>query len=100
MDLASVLLFIFIAVVIYIILKFVVSPLIRVIISVAIILLLIYIASRFFGFSTDTAFGPYGKFLNIKYWPYSNLVTGYIDMAVGQIINFYNYLISILPKST
>lgn len=98
MDLASIILFIFIAVVIYFIFKFLVSPLIRVVISVIIILLLIYIASKFFAFDVNTAFGPYGHFLNIKNWPYSSLVTPYIDSTVQQIINFYNYLVSNLPK--
>ena len=99
MDIVTILVFIILAIVVYLILKFIVSPLIRIAISLATILILIYIFSHFFAFNPETAFGPYGKFLDIKNWPYANILTNFIDKYINQAIDLFKYLTGNLTKA-
>ena len=98
MDIATILLFVAITVVVYFILKFIVSPLIRIIICFVVILILIYILSHFFAFSPETTFGTYGKYLDIKNWPYANILTSFLDKYINQAVDLFKYLTGNLPK--
>lgn len=98
MDIYSIILFVVIAVVIYLIFKFIVSPLLRLLFGLVVVLVIFYVAVKFFNFDMSGIFGQYGKFVDISKWPYSNYVTVYIDMVVNKIIDFYKHIVSNLPK--
>lgn len=98
MDTASILVFVVVIIIVYLILKFIVSPLIRILFSFIVVLIIIYILSHFFGFNAEASFGPYGKYLDIKNWPYANILTDFIDKYINQAITFFKYLVGKLPK--
>jgi hypothetical protein len=60
MDFASVIGIIIAVAIIYLFIKFVVSPVLRVVFGIIIFLILIYLLQRFFGFNLNQIFDPFG----------------------------------------
>jgi len=64
--------------------KFVVNPLIKAVLGIAIFLILIYVLKRVFNLDLTKAFGPFGPYLDLNNWG-SN-----ISWLLTPINNFIN----------
>jgi hypothetical protein len=91
MDFASIIGIIIAVVVIYLFIKFIVSPVLRVAFGVIIFLILIYILQRFFGFNLNQVFGPFG--INLDW------ILNPTDYFVNQAQNFLNNIWQNIPKT-
>ena len=89
MDLASIITIVVGAIIIYFVIKFVVSPLIKAIAGIIALLLLIYIIQYFFGFNLDRFFGPLATYLDITKW----------GINLSWLLNPLNYYLNkFIPK--
>jgi hypothetical protein len=72
---------------IYLFVRFIVSPVIRIVLGVVIFLFLIYILQKFFGFNIDNALAPFGISLNLNKWITGlNWVFSPLDYYMNKII--------------
>jgi hypothetical protein len=71
MDITSLILIVVIVVAIYLFIKFVVSPVVKIILGIIIFLILIYLLQRFFGFNLDQILTPFGISLNLSKWNFN-----------------------------
>jgi hypothetical protein len=95
MDLTSLIAIVIAVIVIYLFIKFVVSPVLRVIFGIIVFLVLIYILQRFFGFNIDQVFTPFGI-----HFGKTNLdwMAGPVNYCINQIKNLLNHLWNNIPK--
>ena len=68
MDTGSILAIIITSVLIYFLIRFVLSPIIKAILAIIVFLLLIYIIQYFFNFDMNRFFGPFAVYLDITKW--------------------------------
>jgi hypothetical protein len=68
MDFAPIITIIISLIVVYFFIKLIVSPLIKVIIGIAVFLIMIYLLQHFLNFDVSKSFGPFGKYLDLKNW--------------------------------
>lgn len=81
------------AFVIFLFIKFVVSPVIKVILGVIIFLFLIYLLQRFFGIGLDKILAPFGISLNLDRWSSAiNWIFSPLDGYIQQLKNLANFV--------
>jgi len=68
MDFAPIITIVVSLVVVFFFIKLVVSPLVKVIIGIAVFLIMIYLLQHFLNFDVSNSFGPFGKYLDLKNW--------------------------------
>jgi hypothetical protein len=91
MDTTSFIEIIIVIIVAYFLIKFIVSPLIKVIFGIAIVLIILHLLQRFLGFNIDTFLSQFGINLNLNSWLLNfNWLFGSIDNLIDQIKNFIN----------
>ncbi|MCX6718528.1 MAG: hypothetical protein NTY81_02935 [Candidatus Staskawiczbacteria bacterium] len=101
MDSTSLIAIIIAIIVIYLFIKFVVSPVLRIIFGVIIFLILIYLLQRFFGLNLDEIFAHFGISLNSSKWgPSLNWLLSPVNYCTDQIISFFNFIWKNVPKSS
>ena len=85
--------------VVYFLIKFIVSPILKIVVGIISILVIVFLLQRFFGFNIDNVLAPLGINLNLNSWiskfnwifaPFN----GYIDQAKG----FISFISSNIPK--
>jgi len=100
MDITSLVEIGIVVIVIYFFIKFIVSPIARLILGIIIVLVTIYLLQRFFGFDTAKIFGPFAKYLDINNLGVNlNWILGPTNYYIDQIKNFLNLIWSNFPKS-
>lgn len=97
-DINSIIAVIVVVAIIYILVKFIVSPVIKIITGVVILLLIIYILQNFFNFNFEQL-GPYGKYLDVRLWV-NNFGSwiGSLTKYIEQISSFSKTLLDNVPK--
>jgi len=101
MDLTSLIQIAIVVVVVYFLLKFVVSPIIKIIVGIISVIILIYILQRFFGFDIDKVLAPFGVSLNSGKWGFSfDWILGPLNYYIDKIKEFVVFIFGNLPKST
>jgi hypothetical protein len=100
MDLTSIIIVVIVIAVVYLFIKFIVSPLMKLIAGVLIFVVLIYVLQRFFNLNLNQL--PFGESLNFNKWISSfnwitNLLSGYINSAKTFFDTFIKGL-SIIKK--
>jgi len=97
MDLTSIIAIIIGIAVIYLFIRFIVSPVIRVIIGIIIFLTIIYFLQRFFGFDANKVLEPFG--INLSKWGINiNWILEPINYYVNLIWNFLSKAWQNIPK--
>jgi len=100
MDLTSIIEIAVIVVVIYFFLKFIVSPVIKVIVGIIIFLVLIYLLQRFVGFNIDQILAPFGISFKSSTWGLNfNWLSNPIGYLTNQAETFFRFMWGNLPKS-
>jgi hypothetical protein len=100
MDITSLIEILVVIVVIYFFMKFIVSPIFRLILGIIIFLVLIYLFQRFLGFNFDQILAPFGISLNSSKWGLNlNWLLGPINYCIDQIKTFLSYIWGNFPKS-
>lgn len=90
MDINSIIAIAVLIVVIYLFIKFIVSPIVKAILGIVIFLALIYFLKRFFNFDLDGVLSPFGIHLNWIFGPieyYINLAENFINFIWHNFIN-------------
>ena len=90
MDLNSIIAIVIAVVVIYLFIKFIVSPIFKAIFGIITFIILIYILQRFFNFDLSQILGPFAKYVNLKSfsWIFSP-INGYIDQAKNFLYDIF-----------
>ena len=83
----------------YFLLKFIVSPVIKIIFGIIIIIFLIYLFQRFFSFNIDKVLTPFGISLNLTQWnSIFNWILEPINYYLDQAKNFLFSIFNNLPQ--
>jgi len=99
MDASSAVTIIVAVVVVYLIFKFIVSPLIKLIAGIVIFLIAIYILQTYFNFSFNQYLGPFSKYIDIdKTIDSASWIINPIIAYVNKAISFLKLLLSNAPK--
>lgn len=93
MDTNSIITIIIILALTYVVIKFIVSPLIKIVTGIVILLLVVYVLQNYFGFSFNQYLGPFSKYINIdktldSFGWVIGPIASYIDTAVSFIKKF------------
>ena len=100
MDFIAIIEIIVAIVVLYFLIRFVVSPIIKAVIGVVIFILFVYLLQRFFGFDLGKVLAPFGISLDTGKWGSTfNWLLGPINYYVDQIKHFIHFLWGNVPKS-
>lgn len=100
MDIISLIEIIIAIGVICLFIRFIVSPVLRVVLSIVGFIVLIYLLQRFFGFNIDQVLSPFGISLNInKLGINLNWIMEPVNHYIDQIKSFISYIWSNVPKS-
>ena len=100
MDITSLIEIVIAIAVIYIIVKFIVSPVIKIVGGIIFILILIYLLQRFFGFSLDQMLAPFGISLNLNKWALNlGWLLAPINYFINQIGSIFHVMWGNVPKS-
>ena len=100
MDLTSIIEIAIVIVVIYFFLKFIVSPIIKIIVGIIIFLVLVYLLQRFFGFDLSQVLAPFGISSKLSSWNLNlNWILGPANYYIDQMKNFLNFIWGNFPKS-
>ena len=100
MDLTSLIEIVIAILVVYFCIRFIISPVIKAIVGVAVFFVLIYILQKYFGFSIDKVLSPFGISLNTSKWGLNlNWLSGPIDYCINQAESFFHYMWQSIPKN-
>jgi hypothetical protein len=98
MDIASFIAVAVAVIIIYCFLRFVVSPIIKVVFGVILFLIIIYVLQRL-GFNLDQSLAPLGINLNLNKWlPNLNWIFGPANYYIDQAKNFLYSIWGNFPK--
>ena len=96
METTSIISIIIILVLAYILLRFIVSPIIKILVGIVIFIVFIYLVQRFLGFNINQIFAPFG--ISLPEWNWD--LGGFLD-PLGQYIDkikeFWFFLLGNLP---
>jgi len=101
MELSLIITIIIAIIIIYLFIKFIALPILRLVLGIIVFLLLIYIVQRLFGFQINQLLAPFGISFNLNGW---ELNLNYwllepINRFIDQIKSFFRYLMENLSKS-
>ncbi len=96
MTTSSIILIIIAIVVIYLFIKFIVSPLVKIIFGIVIILAIIYILQNFLNIDLSQFLGPLSPYLDLN--KLNSSINGIINLITPFINFFVNQSKSIIPK--
>ena len=100
MDFTSLIEIIAVIVVIYLFIRFIVSPVLKAVVGIIIFIVLIYLLQRYMGFNFDQILAPFGISFNSSKWGLNlNWLFGPINYYVDQISSFFHYILKNIPKS-
>jgi len=101
MDLTSLIEIVVAIGVIYFLIKFILSPVIRIILGIIIFLVVIYLLQKFLGFNFDKILAPFGVSLNLNKWGLNlNWIISPVNYYINQIKNFLTFIWGNVPKGT
>lgn len=96
MDITSLIAIVVAIVIIYLFIKFIVSPLLRVVFGIILILIIIYLLQKFLGFDPNKILTPFGiSFSNINL----DWLSAPVDYCINQITNFFLPVWKNIPKN-
>jgi len=99
MDLTLFIVIVLAIVVIYLFIKFILSPVLRIIFGIIIFIILIYFLQRFFGFDLNRILSPFGISLNLnKLYLSISWILLPINYLIDQVKNFLIYIWGNIPK--
>lgn len=90
METGSIITIIAVLVIIYLLIKFIISPLIKIITGIVVILIALYILNRFFSFSFNQIIGPFSNYINIDGW--IKVVGGFVESWINTITKIFSFL--------
>jgi len=100
MDITTIIEIIIAVFVVFIFVKFIVSPFIKILLGIIIFLFLLYLLQRFFGFNIDNALASFGISLDLNKWVVKfNWIFSPANYYIDQARNFANYIWNNIPKS-
>ncbi len=100
MDFTSIIEIVVVVAIAYFLIRFIVSPVIRLVFGIIIFLIVVTLLQRFFGFDIDQILSQFGIHLNLNKWILSfNWILGPADRYIDQIKNFLNFIWSRVLKS-
>lgn len=70
--------------------KFIVSPLIRVVLGIIIFLLVVYAFQKFFQFDLSRIFGPLAQYMDIGKWPFIQWILWPVDYILNKMKIIFN----------
>ncbi|MFA6190319.1 MAG: hypothetical protein WC711_02265 [Candidatus Staskawiczbacteria bacterium] len=77
----------------YFLIKFIVSPLIKLVVGILAVLTIIYLLQRFFGFDIDKITEPFGISLNSSEWGQNfSWIINPINYVINQIESFIKFV--------
>lgn len=88
MDISAIITIVIAVAAVYFVIKFIISPLLKLIAGIVILLVAIYILQRYFNLNINQYLGPFSGFLNVDAW-----VKGFfwvINSAVKYIVNLFS----------
>ena len=101
MDTTSLIEIVLVIIVIYLFIKFIVSPIIKAIVGIIIFLVAIYLLQQFFGFDLSKVLAPFGITFNSSNWGSSfNWFTGPVSYWGNELKTFVNFISGNFPKTT
>ena len=101
MDITSIVEIIVGIVIIYFFIRFIVSPILRIVAGVIAFFILIYVLQRFFGFNISEVLSHFGiSFDSSKSVVDLNWIFQPIENIINQIWSFAKFALGNLPKST
>jgi hypothetical protein len=99
MDIISIIGIIVAILVLYVFLRFIVSPIIKAVIGVLIFFVFIYLLQRLFGFNLNQILAPFGISFDISHWGLNlNWIMTPINYFVDQFKNLLNIIWANVPK--
>jgi len=99
MDLTLFITIIIVIVVAYLFIRFVVSPILRVIFGIIIFLVFIYLLQRFFGFDIGQILKPFGLSVNLdKLYSSISWILTPISYLIDKAEKFFNFISGNVPK--
>ena len=99
MDISTLIEIVVVVAVVYFLLKFIVSPIIKIAIGVLSILIMIFLLQRIFGFNIDEVLAHFGISLNLNEWASSlNWILGPANDYIDQAKSLFNGLLQNVPK--
>ena len=98
-NLTSIIVIIVAIVIIYLFIRFIVSPVLRIILSIIAFLLLLYILQKYFGFNVSEILAPFGISFDFnKFSSNFNWLLTPLNNAIEQIKYFFISLWNNVPK--
>jgi hypothetical protein len=99
MDIISIIEIAVAVVAVFFIIKFIVSPVIKIIVGIILILVFAYVLQKYFGFNIDKALAPMGISLNLNSWgPAFNWISSPLSYAIDQIQKLFDFISGNFPK--
>jgi hypothetical protein len=93
MDFTSVIQIIVAIAVIYLLIKFIVNPIIKIAVGILLILGLIYVLQRYFNFNIDKILSPLGISVNVDKWDQSfSWILTPANYYLDQVKNFIDFI--------
>ena len=100
MDITSIIEIIVAVLVVFFLIKFIVSPIIKIFVGIISVLILFYILQKYFGFDIDKVLSPFGISLNMNNWGQGfNWILSPINYFADQIKIFINFIWENINKS-
>lgn len=93
METGSIITIIAVLVLIYLIIKFIISPIIKIITGIIVILIALYVLNKFFSISFNAILGPLSNYLNLDGW--INWAGGVFEswmLAIKNLFSFLNFI--------
>lgn len=91
---------VFAVLIVWLFIKFIVNPVLKIIFGIIIFLFLAYLLQRLFGFSIDKLLEPFGVSLGIDSWISKiEWIFSPLNSFVEKIKSFINYIWANVPKS-
>ncbi len=85
--------------IVWLFVKFIVNPVLKIVVGIIIFLFLIYILQRFFGLSIDKLLAPFGISLNLDSWVSKfNWLFSPLDGYINKIKDFIIFAWAKIPK--
>ncbi len=101
MDLTSIIEIVVVIAIVVFLIKFIVSPIIKIAIGILLILGLIYVLQRYFGFDVDKILSPFGVSVNVDKWNQSfDWILTPANYYLDQAKTFFNFIWGNFIKSS
>ena len=96
MDITSLIAIVVAIIIIYLVIKFIVSPLLKIVFGIILILIILYFLQKYLGFDPNQILSPFGiSFKNINL----DWLSAQVDYCLNQIKNLFLPIWKNIPKN-